>query len=496
MKIVRPGDPEYNKDRQISNARFDYKPWAIYYCANGTEVANAIADALTAHKPIRIRSGGHQHEGMCSGNDVALIDLSLINKIDFSNPNSVTIGAGAYLKDVYAQLWTHGLLFPGGACGDVHVGGLTQGGGWGLVSRKFGLTCDSLIGAEIVTADGYVGPIPRQQLPDGVQLLQALRGAGGGNFCVVTKFVFTRHPWGQWYTDLTLKWSDLTLPGPNLERLVKHWVDTFPNLADDKLTTFLRIGAVDSATADRLVIGGRYLGTLYETQDVMKNLLGNVPMPYEADYQSSPPPRRLTDAVQPLDAGELAYLRRRLGTVPEYQPGPAMLGAALAPGQVDLTSTCAGVPIRHKVSSGFANPTLDANAIKTLVGLIRETPVDKRGRARQYVSLHSLGGAIRQQREPSSFVFRDRDVLLQYQAWWQPDAPDLDGPCIKWVENVHTKMKPYTDGAFINFVDVDIPLGEYYKNARGQDAMPFLRKVKKDWDRNDVFKFKMSIPPA
>ena len=124
--------------------------------------------------------------------------------------------------------------------------------------------------------------------------------------------------------------------------------------------------------------------------------------------------------MQPLEAGELAFLRRRLGTVPEYQPGPAMLGAMLAPGQVDLTTTC-GRPHRHKISSGFANPTLDATAVMTLVGFIRETKVDSR--ARQYVSLHCLGGGIRKERAPSSFVFRDREVLLQYQAWWQPDAP-------------------------------------------------------------------------
>jgi len=495
MKIVRPGDPGYDTDREISNARFDYKPWAIYYCENGTDVATAMADAAKANKPIRIRSGGHQHEGMCSGNGVALIDLSCINAIELPDATSVRIGAGAYLKDVYAELWTRGHLFSGGACGDVHVGGLVQGGGWGLVSRKFGLTCDSLIGAEIVSAAGYVGPIPRPNHPEDIQLLQALRGAGGGNFCVVTKFLFTRHPWEQWYTDLTLKWSDVTLPGPNLERLVKHWVDVFPNLADDKLTTFLRIGAVESPTADRVVIGGRYLGTLYETQDKMKELLGSVPLPYEADYQSSPPPRRATDEVKPLDAGEMAFLRRRLGTVPEYQPGPAMLAAAPAPGQVDLTSTCAGVPIRHKISSGFANPALDANAITTLVGLIRATKVDSR--ARQYVSLHCLGGGIRKEREKSSFVFRDRDVLLQYQAWWQPDAKGLDPICIPWVEHVRNTMTPHTNGAFINFVDADIPLGEYYKSSsNNQDAMPFLRYVKGIWDRGNVFRFELSIPPA
>ena len=494
MKIVRPGDPDYDKDREISNARFNYKPWAIYYCEDANEVANAMADAFRAYKPIRIRSGGHQHEGMCTGDDVTLIDLSCINSIDFPDSNSVQIGAGAYLKDVYAQLWTRGLLFPGGACGDVHAGGLTQGGGWGLVSRKFGLTCDSLIGAEIVTATGSVWQIPRPGHPEDVQLLQALRGGGGGNFCIVTKFVFARHPWEQGYTDLTLKWSDAALPGPELERLVKFWADTFPRLPDDRLTTFLRIGAVAGATADRVVIGGRYLGTVYETQDKMKELLGSLPLPYEADYQSSPRPRKASDDVQPVDAGEMEFLRRRLGTVPEYQPGPAMLGATPATGEVDLTTTCAGVPIRHKISSGFANPTLDAAAVKTLVGLIRETTVDPR--ARQYVSLHSLGGGIRKQREPSSFVFRDRDVLLQYQAWWQPDAPELDDTCISWVENVRDTMKQYTDGAFINFVDAKIPLGDYYKSTGGQDAMPFLRKVKKDWDRNNVFKFDLSIPPA
>ncbi|HJZ78609.1 MAG TPA: hypothetical protein VKE51_43070 [Vicinamibacterales bacterium] len=100
------------------------------------------------------------------------------------------------------------------------------------------------------------------------------------------------------------------------------------------------------------------------------------------------------------------------------------------------------------------------------------------------MSLHSLGGEIRKEREPSSFVFRDRGVLLQYQAWWQPDAPELDDRCIAWVENVRDTMKPHTDGAFINFVDATIPLGDYYTSTGRQDAMPFLRKVKKDWSES------------
>ena len=82
MKVVGPGDPGYDKDRQISNARFDYRPLAIYYCENAEDVATVIRKAHESKKTVRIRSGGHQHEGMCTADGVLLIDLSSINSID------------------------------------------------------------------------------------------------------------------------------------------------------------------------------------------------------------------------------------------------------------------------------------------------------------------------------------------------------------------------------------------------------------------------------
>ncbi len=111
MKIVRPGDPGYDKDRVISNARFDYRPSAIYYCANAGDVKKAIAAAGT--NGVRIRSGGHQHEGMCSANGVLLIDVSSINSFQFEEgrPGRVWIGAGAALADVYVELWRRGYYF-------------------------------------------------------------------------------------------------------------------------------------------------------------------------------------------------------------------------------------------------------------------------------------------------------------------------------------------------------------------------------------------------
>jgi hypothetical protein len=191
-----------------------------------------------------------------------------------------------------------------------------------------------------------------------------------------------------------------------------------------------------------------------------------------------------------LDAREGEAIGRRLATLPEYQPGPGPIDAAAADdGKVDLSATCAGKPIRHKVSSGFVRRQVNPKLVPALTRVIRKS-IGVLG-ARQYVSLHCLGGAIFNDRLPSAYAFRDRIVLLQYQAWWQPHAPELDAGCIRWVENVRKTMTPYVDGAFINFVDRDIPLREYYK-----DKLPQLMAVKKQWDPDDFFSFEMSIPPA
>src|SRR5712692_17042 len=285
MRIVRPGDPGYDKDRVICNARFDYRPSAIYYCANAGDVKKAIAAAGT--NGVRIRSGGHQHEGMCSANGVLLIDVSSINSFQFVG-GRVWIGAGALLKEVYLELWRRGYYFPGGACGDVHVGGLTQGGGWGLGLRQYGLTCDSLVGAEIVTAGGDIYQIPRPGHPEDQELLQALRGGGGGNFGVITRFCFRLHPMTYGYCDLAVTWGDAQLPGDSLDRLLQRWMNVFPRDEDHNLTTFMRLLVAPSGTNDRLLLAGRYLGSIPNAQRTLDRLLKGQPPPLSITYTLSP----------------------------------------------------------------------------------------------------------------------------------------------------------------------------------------------------------------
>jgi len=492
LRIVRRGDADYDQARAISNARFDHCPWAIYYCENADDVAVAIGDARKNGVGVRIRSGGHQHEGMCSADGVLLIDLSAIHSFEFLEEKlgRVWIGAGAALGDVYVELWRRGYYFAGGACGDVHVGGLTQGGGWGFGARKLGLTCDSLVGVEIVTANGEVLEIPRPGHPEDRALLEALRGGGGGNFGVITKFCFRLHPLKQGYTDLSLTWGDDQLPGDTLDKLLVHWMKTFPRDEDRNLTTFMRLLVAPSGSSDRLLLSGRYLGDVYEAQAAVKRLLRGRWAPRVTTYTASPPrdPRR--KGPLRLAAGAREELRKQMGTHPGYQPGPAAAPAA-AGQSPDLTSTCAGIPLRHKISSGFVRRQLSPKLVPALTGVVRRTRPIPPELARQYVSLHCLGGAVSDGRLPAAYAFRDRNVLLQYQAWWQPGAARLDRRCIAWIENFRKTMAPYTDGAFINFVDRDVPLEEYYK-----DKLPRLEEVKRHWDPKNFFSFEMGIPPS
>lgn len=487
MRVIRPNDPGYDEDRQISNARFDYRPQAIYYCEHAKDVSEVIREARDQREPVRIRSGGHQHEGMCTANGVRLIDLSCIQSIEHRESGRVWIGAGAALADVYVDLWQQGFLFSGGGCGDVHVGGLTQGGGWGPVSRRYGLTCDSLVGVEMVTANGDVVEISEDGGESDGDLLWALRGGGGGNFGVVTKFCFRLHPLADVYTDLTLTWGDQQLPGDHLDQLVLKWIRSFPGDHDHDLTTFLRVSVVDDPDpdGDRVVLGGRYLGSVAGAEETMHRLLADQPAWRTADFKPSPARDAIPAGTESIDPVHREHLRNTLGRLAGYQPGPMPTREAGA--SASLADTCAGEPIRHKVSSAFARPQFDLTAVQTLTGVIRQT--DARPEARQYVSLHCLGGAIASGGEASSFAFRDRDVLLQYQAWWQPEAVHLDGPCIAWIENFRRVMAPHTDGAFINFVDRDIALDEYYK-----ESLPRLITMKRRWDPENVFRFEMSIP--
>jgi len=189
--LVGPADPGYDDARRIYNGGIDRRPALIARCADAADVAAAIALAREFDFPLAVRAGGHGVAGhaICEGGVV--VDLTRMRRVEVE-PDAlvVRVEGGARLMDLDAACAPHDLVTPAGVVGTTGVAGLTLGGGLGHLLGPLGFTCDSLLAAEVVTADGSRVRTSQDQDPE---LLWGLRGAGG-NFGVVTRFEFRLHP--------------------------------------------------------------------------------------------------------------------------------------------------------------------------------------------------------------------------------------------------------------------------------------------------------------
>jgi hypothetical protein len=191
--IVGPGDPGYDEARAVHNGMIDRRPAAIVRCSSPDEVARTIAFARGQGVPIAVRGGGHNGGGLGVVDDGVVIDLAGMAEV-VVNPDTdtVRVGGGCTWSQVDQATAEYGRATPTGIISTTGVGGLTLGGGLGHLTRRFGLTIDSLLSAEVVLADGSQVHASADEHPD---LFWALRG-GGGNFGVVTSFEFRTHPVG------------------------------------------------------------------------------------------------------------------------------------------------------------------------------------------------------------------------------------------------------------------------------------------------------------
>jgi FAD/FMN-containing dehydrogenase len=192
-RVITATDSDYDRARSVWNGAINHRPAIVARCGDPADVAAAISFARGADLEISVRGGAHNFGGASVGDDGLTIDLSPLRHISVDPPaRTARCGGGATWAQLDAATQAHGLATPGGTISHTGVGGLTLGGGFGWLSHQFGLSCDNLISAELVTAEGAILRTSADERPD---LFWALRG-GGGNFGVVTEFEFQLHPVG------------------------------------------------------------------------------------------------------------------------------------------------------------------------------------------------------------------------------------------------------------------------------------------------------------
>jgi FAD/FMN-containing dehydrogenase len=232
-RVARPGDADYDELRAIWNGAIDRKPELIACCTTAKQVAQAILFARRWGLEISVRGGGHNYAGhaVCDGG--LMIHLGDMKDV-MVDPDArrALCGGGATWADLDAATQKHGLATPGGFISHTGVAGLTLGGGIGWLTKTAGLSCDNLLAAEVVTADGR---IVRASNEENADLFWALRG-GGGNFGVVTSFEFALHPVGP-LVNLGLFFFGME-NGADALRFARRYIPTLP----DRATAFLAIG--------------------------------------------------------------------------------------------------------------------------------------------------------------------------------------------------------------------------------------------------------------
>ena len=192
-KLIQPGDGDYDESRKIWNAMIDKKPALIVQVANADDVSSAIKFAVANKLEITIRGAGHNIAGNCICDGGLMIDFSAMKKVRVdTDKKNAFVQPGATLKDLDAETQKYGLATPVGINSTTGIAGLTLGGGFGWLTRKYGFTIDNLLSAEIVTVDGKKLKASEKE---NVDLFWAIRG-GGGNFGVVTEFEFKLHSVG------------------------------------------------------------------------------------------------------------------------------------------------------------------------------------------------------------------------------------------------------------------------------------------------------------
>jgi len=445
--IVRPGDPDYEDARHIWNHAIDKRPALVVRPASTDDVVRAVRFATSEGLPIAVRGGAHSVAGFSTCDDGIVIDLGGMNTVDVDvKAQRATAGGGTKWVDFDAATQEHGLATTGGLVSSTGVGGFALGGGIGHLVRKYGLTCDNLLAAELVTADGSVVHASEQDNPE---LFWALRG-GGGNFGVVTSFELALHPVGP-----TVLGGVIFYPGEEAEQIVSGWRDAVES-APDELSTLVNLTTAPPAP--------------FIPEEWHFKKVAAVAACWAGD------PDEGEDAVKSL---------RTLGT-----PIVDLIGPIPYVGLQQLLDALWEAGAANYFTSAFINGLPD-DAISTYAEFHRTSP-DLPVQAELHI--HHLGGAMgRVPADATAFTDRTSPYIVNCIAR-TPEAADL-APHRDWARAARDAMAAYGDGAvYVNFTSEGG--ADKVKAAYPAEVYARLQKVKRAFDPDNVFRFNQNIAPV
>ncbi|MFF4837180.1 FAD-binding oxidoreductase [Streptomyces sp. NPDC001315] len=453
--LVRPGDAKWQSARRLYNTRFDdLKPAAVAYVAHADDIRTTLAYARAHHIQVSIRNGGHSYAGWSSGNGRLVVDVSELNRVRSSGGTAV-VGAGAKLIDVYRALAAKGVTIPAGSCPTVGVSGLVLGGGHGVASRAYGLTCDSLTQATLITADGKQLTANATENKD---LFWALRGAGNGNFGVVTELRFRTHAAPQAVT------AYMTWPWAKAAAVVKAWQGWGPSQPDEIWSS---LHLESSGGTPKVSVAAFSLGTYGELQNAVDRLADRIGAPASSVSLR----RRGYEEAMEIYAGCSSFSSDAQCHLPGATPGRSPQGAL---GRET-----------YAAKSDFFDRSLSAAGIQTLLAQITSV----RGGSGS-IALTALGGAVnRVSPTATAFVHRRSRMLAQYIVSW--GAGTSGSTAQSWLTTAHNAMQPYASGAaYQNYTD---PTLTDWRKAYYGEAATRLAQLKKQYDPNRFFTYPQAL---
>ncbi|CAO3440427.1 FAD-binding oxidoreductase [Azospirillum endophyticum] len=441
--VLTPASPGYDETRRIWNAMIDRRPGLIVRCAGAADVMHAVRFARTQGVLVSVRGGGHNIAGnaLCDGG--LLIDLSPMRFVHVDpDGRTARVGAGATLADLDRETQAFGLAVPVGINSTTGIAGLTLGGGFGWLTRQHGLTIDSLLSVDVVTAEGRFLHADERENPD---LFWAVRG-GGGNFGIVTAFTFRLHQVGpQVLAGLIVH------PFDGAAELLRRYREAAAAMPDELACWVILRKAPPLPFLPAETHGQKVVVlAVFHAGDL------------EAGWRAIEPIRALG---QPL--GE------HLGPVP-YVAWQAAFDPLLTPGARNYWK-----------SHNFTR--LEDGLLDVLVGQAERLPSDQ-----CEIFIGQLGGAAnRVAADATAYPHRDADFVMNVHARWN-DPPE-DSACMDWARSVFEAAAPYaTGGVYVNF----IPMDEQRIRAAYGGNYDRLAGLKQKYDPMNMFCVNQNIAPA